>query len=76
MQKASVPMKNLYTVVRPFTAKAAISGRKRQFQPGETFLCDPTGDDARIVIEADEFLFFVDRSTFNTCATFKGGFAA
>jgi hypothetical protein len=64
-------MKNLYVAVRPFTATTAISGRERQFQPGETFVCDAAlpGDDA--IIETDEFLFLVDRATFRACCIWK-----
>lgn len=69
-------MKQLYNVIQPFTARAAISGREREFQLGETFLCDPAQAGADIVIEADEFLFLVERSTWAACSKFKGGFAA
>ncbi|HXX21105.1 MAG TPA: hypothetical protein VEJ46_17010 [Candidatus Acidoferrum sp.] len=69
-------MKGLYSVAEPFKAMTAVSGRERQFRLGESFLCDPEQNDAKVVIEFDEFLFLVDRSTFEACCVFKGGFAA
>jgi len=69
-------VKKLYRADQPFNAKAAISGRMRQFQPGETFLCDPSQTGPIVVIEADEFLFLIERPTFEACCRFQGGFAA
>jgi hypothetical protein len=53
-------MKNLYSVVQPFEAKAAISGREHKFLTGEDFECDPARPGDIIMIEADEFAFFVE----------------
>ena len=44
--------------------------------PPETFISDPAQAGADIVIEVDEFLFLVERSTWAACTKFKGGFAA
>jgi len=66
-------VKNLYSVIQQFTAKAAISGRERKFLPDEEFECDPAKPGETITIEADGFFFFVDRSIFKTCCKFKGG---
>jgi len=62
----------LYSVIQPFKAMTPISGRERQFQPGETFLYDTGQTGAIITIEVDKSLFLVDRSIFETCCTFKG----
>jgi hypothetical protein len=45
------PMKNAYTVVQPFRATTAISGRDRQFLPGEAVLCDPAQAGETVIIE-------------------------
>jgi hypothetical protein len=71
--EATEGMKNLYSVIQPFTAKTAISGRERKFLPGEDFMCDPAKPGETITIESDEFFFFVERSVFKTCCKFKGG---
>jgi hypothetical protein len=65
-------MKNLYSVVQPFEAKAAISGREHKFLTGEDFICDPAKPGDIIMIEADEFFFFVERPIFEACRIFKG----
>jgi hypothetical protein len=65
-------MKLLYRVVRPFQAKAAISGRERQFVPDETFSMDSGQEGAIMLIDADEFLFSVERSTLKSCCVFQG----
>jgi hypothetical protein len=64
-------METLYKVIRPFKAMTGISGRERQFLLGETFVCDPALPGETITIEADEFLFLVDRATFKTCCKWK-----
>jgi hypothetical protein len=64
-------MKNAYTVVQPFRATTAISGRDRQFLPGEAVLCDPAQAGETVIIEVDEFLFLTDRSTFESCCQWK-----
>jgi hypothetical protein len=64
-------VKNLYSVIKPFRAITAISERERNFQPGETFVCDPSQPGESIIIETDEFLFFVDRPTFKACCKWK-----
>ena len=64
----------LYKVNRPFKAMAAVSGRERHFQPGETFLYDTGQTGATVTIEVDKTLFLVDHSVFETCCTFKGDF--
>ena len=65
-------MKLLYRVVQPFKASAAISGRERQFVPDETFFVDSGQTGASLLINTDEFLFSVDRATFQTCCVFQG----
>lgn len=62
----------LYRVVRPFAASAAISGRERQFMPDETFFVVSGQTGASLLINADEFLFAVDSTTFRTCCVFQG----
>jgi hypothetical protein len=52
--EATEGVKNLYSVIQPFTAKIAISGRERKFLPGEDFECDPAKPGETITIEADE----------------------
>jgi hypothetical protein len=64
-------MENLYEVIRPFKAMAGISGRERQFLPGETFICDRALPGETIIIDADEFLFLADRATFKACCKSK-----
>ena len=64
-------MKNAYIVIQPFLATAAISGRKRQFLLGETLFCDPAVSGETVIIEADEFLFLTDRSSFKACCQWK-----
>ena len=61
----------LYRVVKAFRATTAIFGRERQFQPGETFLCDPALPGETVIVEADEFLFVVGRATFDACCKWK-----
>jgi hypothetical protein len=65
-------MSLLYRVVRPFTARAAISARERKFVPGETFFVDSGQTGAEVLINADDFLFIVDAATFRTCCAFQG----
>jgi hypothetical protein len=65
-------MKLLYCVVRSFAARSAISGRERQFMPEETFSVDSGQTGASLLINADEFLFAVDRTTFQNCCVFQG----
>lgn len=65
-------MKLFYRVVRPFQARAAISGRERQFIPDETFYMDSGQTGATLLIDADEFFFSVDRITFRSCCVFQG----
>jgi len=65
-------MRLLYRAVRPFAAKAAISGRERQFVLDETFFVDSGRTGASVLIDADEFLFAVDRTTFQSCCVFRG----
>jgi len=65
-------MQLLYRVVRPFAAKAAISGRQREFVPGETFFVDSGQADESVLINADEFLYIVNNVTFQTCCIFQG----
>jgi hypothetical protein len=60
-----------YTVTRPFTATSAISGRERQFEPGDSFLCDFGQSGATVAIEVDLSLFLIDRRTFETCCKFN-----
>jgi hypothetical protein len=60
-----------YTVTRPFTATSAISGRDRQFEQGDSFLCDSGQSGATVTIEIDLSLFLIDRRTFETCCKFK-----
>ena len=55
-------MKNAYIVVQQFGTTAALSGRERQFLPGETLFCDPALSGETVIIEGDEFLFLTDRS--------------
>jgi hypothetical protein len=62
----------LYRVVRPFAASAAISGRERQFMPDETFSVDSGQTGVSVLINAGEFLFAVDSTTFQTCCVFQG----
>jgi hypothetical protein len=64
-------MKNVYIVVQQFGATAAISGRERQFLPGEILFCDPALSGETVIIEVDEFLFLTDRSTFKACCQWK-----
>jgi hypothetical protein len=64
-------MTNPYSVIKTFRATTAISGRERQFEPGETVLCDPALPGETVIVEADEFLFVVDRATFNACCKWK-----
>jgi hypothetical protein len=59
-----------YMVTRPFTATSAISGRERQFEPGDSFLCDSGQSGATVTIEVDLSLFLIDRKTFETCCKF------
>ena len=66
-------MENLYEVIRPFEATTAISGRERQFLPGETSACDLGRPGESIIIEAEEFLLLVDRVTFKACCKWKNG---
>jgi len=65
-------MKLLYRVVRPFRAKAAIFGRERQFVPDETFFVDSEQTGTSVLINTDEFLFSVDRASFQSCRVFQG----
>jgi hypothetical protein len=65
-------MKLLYRVVRPFQANAAISSRERQFVPNETCFVDSGQTGATLLIDADAFLFYVDRATFQSCCVFQG----
>jgi hypothetical protein len=60
-----------FSVVQAFKAKSAISGRERQFEPGETLLADSGQTGPNATIEVDKSLFLVKRSVFETCCTFK-----
>jgi hypothetical protein len=62
----------LYRVIRPFTARAAISARVRNFDPGETFFVDSGQTGAEVLINADESLFVVDTAPFQACCVFQG----
>jgi hypothetical protein len=64
-------MTNPYSVVKAFRTTTAISGRERQFKPGDTFLCDAALPGETVIVEADEFLFIVDRATFNAYCKWK-----
>jgi hypothetical protein len=67
-----------YVVKLQFNATNAISGHIRPFKPGEIFLCDAKRDSASatVTIEADSSFFLVDRSVFEVCCAFHGGFVA
>jgi hypothetical protein len=65
-------MKLRYRVVRRFAARAAISGRERQFMPDETFSMDSGQTGVSVLINADEFSFAVDSTTFETCCVCQG----
>jgi hypothetical protein len=74
--EAAEDMKNLYSAIEPFTAKATISGREHKFLTGEDFICDPAKPGDIFMIEADEFFFFVERPIFQACCIFKGSSVA
>jgi len=59
-----------YTVVRPFIASSAISGRKRKFEPGEVIRYHTDESGATITIEADGSFFLLERWVFNLCCKF------
>jgi hypothetical protein len=65
-----------YEVVRAFEATAPISGRRRQFEPGDVIACEMGQAGPRITIEADSSLFLVERSAFKTCCKVMGHSAA
>ena len=56
-----------FDVVQRFKAAKAISGAERQFEPGDTFLCDTEQRGATIAIEFGKSLFVIQRSILNTC---------
>jgi hypothetical protein len=59
-----------YDVVRAFDATAPISGRKRQFEPGDV-IASAMGQVGPIVtIEVDASPFLVDRTAFQSCCKF------
>lgn len=63
-------------MLRAFEATAALSGRKRQVNPGDVVECDADQPGPTITIEVDLALLLVDLSTFRTCCeikTYKGG---
>jgi hypothetical protein len=60
-----------YDVVRAFEATAPISGRKRQFKPGDVIAYEIGQAGPTITIEADTSLFLIDRSTFKACCKLK-----
>jgi hypothetical protein len=64
-------MPQKYIVTRPFKATSAISGREREFKPGDWFLCDSGQRGETITIEVDLSLLLIDRKTFETCCKFK-----
>jgi len=69
-------MKNLYRVVHPFAAATAISGRDRDFRPGELLDCDPSQEGGTVILEVDGFLYLAERATFEACCKFEGGAVA
>jgi len=62
-------MPHLYVVTRQFEAPNAISGRMRQFKPGEMFGCDAKRNSTgtAITVEVDAAFFLVERSILETC---------
>ena len=62
-------MTHFYLVTCQFEAPNAISGRLRQFKPGEMFGCDAKRNStgATITVEVDAAIFLVDRSILETC---------
>ena len=64
-------MTRAFSVVRPFKATNAISGREREFKPGETLLSDPGQGDGNVTIEIEKSLFVVERSIFEACCKRK-----
>ena len=69
-------MTRAFSVVHAFNATNAISGRQREFKPGETLLCDPGQADGTVTIEIQKSLFLVERSIFETCCKWKNDGAA
>jgi hypothetical protein len=60
-----------YSVVEAFKARSAISGRERQFKPGETLLSEAKKSGPTVTIEFDHSFFVIDRSVFEACCVFK-----
>jgi hypothetical protein len=50
-----------------------ISGRDSEFRVGKIILFESTQTGTEVLIEADEYLFVVDRRTLETCCAFEGG---
>jgi len=64
-------MEHKYSVIQAFKATEPISGRERQFGPGEIVLFHTGQAGSTITIEVDSSLYLVERSIFKTCCRFK-----
>jgi hypothetical protein len=60
-------MTRAFTVVQPFKAENAISGREREFKPGEKLISDSAKGEMIVTIEFEKSLFVVERSIFQAC---------
>jgi hypothetical protein len=60
-----------FSVVHSFKATNMISGREREFMPGETVLIYPGQADETVTIEIEKSLFWVKRSIFENCCKWK-----
>jgi hypothetical protein len=65
-----------FSVVHSFKATNMISGREREFMPGETLLSYPGQPDGTVTIEIEKSLFAVERSIFEACCKWKNDGAA
>jgi hypothetical protein len=60
-------MTRQFDVVKQFKAAKSISGAEREFQPGESFVCDMGQRGTTIAIEFEMSFFIIDRSILETC---------
>jgi hypothetical protein len=54
-------------VMHGFKATNVISGREREFKPGETVLSTPGQTDRSVIIEIDNSFFEAERSILEAC---------
>jgi hypothetical protein len=64
-------MTRAYSVVHAFKATNAISGREREFKPGETLLSDRNQTNGNVTIEIDRSFFVVEQPIFEACCKWK-----